>query len=184
MLNQTSPRVLFVVFSLAVLILSPVIIAFLPIGVVETMYHDSDNILLLIPLRNFILVTSAMASVIVMLLLLAWKRRIFTYALAALLVIASGVMVYYSTLSYTAIQNGGLVFKEYHTVKEYAWSDIAEIVYEYDTNSPGVYTFTTTKGETLQIQKNGQFGPAEQSAIYQAAMRQGISFIEREKGSE
>lgn len=183
MLNQKSPSVLFLVFSLAVIILSPIFIAFLPIGVVETRYHNRENILLLIPRNNFYLITGAMALIVSTLVLLAWKRKILTYTLAVLFIAGSGLMTYYSTLSYTAIQKSGLILKEYHTVKDYAWSDIAEVVYEYETYAPGVYTFTTKEGEIFEIEENGQFGPGERMAIYNVVMSQGISFIEREKGS-
>lgn len=184
MLNQKSPRVLFIIFALAAIILSPIILAFLPLVVVETMYFSRENIVLLTPRRNFILLAGAIVLLIAILVLFAWKRTIYSYGLAVFLLAGSVSMLYYSMLSYTAIHEGGIVLKEYHTVKDYAWSDIAEVIYEYETYSPGVYTFTTTLGETLQIQENGQFSPDERSAIYRVVMERGISFTEREKGSD
>lgn len=184
MLNQKSPRVLFVVFALAVILLSPIIVAFLPLVVVETMHFSRENIVLLTPRRNFTLLAGAIAFFIAFLLLFTWRRTIYTYVLAVFLLSGSVSMLYYSMLSYTAIQDSGIVLKEYHNVRNYSWRDIEEVLYEYELSSPGVYTFTTTLGETIQMQENGQFGPDERSAIYNVVVGQGIPFIEREKDSE
>ncbi len=184
MLNQKSPRVFFIVFTIAVLILSPFIIAFVPIGVVETLYFDRENIVLLIPRVNFCLMGGTMALILAILLLLAWKRHISTYIIAFLLLAGSGTMAYYSSLSYTAIQESGLVLKKYHTVHDYPWSSIVEVVYEYEPDSAGTYNFTTAGGETITIEETAQIGPAEQREIYHTVTGQGIPLIEREKGSE
>jgi len=184
MLNQKSPRVLLVVFSIAVLILSPIIILILPVGVVETIYFDRKNILLLVPRANFYLMAGTMTLIIAILLLLSWRRSVSTYIIAFLLLAGSGTAAHYSSLSYTAIQDGGLVLKKFHTVNDYPWSSIAEVVYEYDPNSSGSYIFKTTDGEAITIEENAQFGPAEQRKIYRAVTGQGITLIEREKNTE
>lgn len=123
-------------------------------------------------------------ALILAILLLAWKRHISTYIIGFLLLAGSGTAAYYSILSYTAIQDGGLGLKKYHTVRDYRWSSIVEVIYEYAPDSTGTYTFTTAGGETITINETAQFGPAEQRKIYQAGTGQGIPFIEREKGAE
>lgn len=93
-------------------------------------------------------------------------------------------MAYYSSLTYTEIQDGGLVLKKYHTVHDYRWSSIVEVVYEYEPDSAGIYIFTTAGGETITIKETAQIGPAERREIYHAVTGKEIPFIEREKLAE
>ncbi|MEQ6356938.1 hypothetical protein ABNX05_20110 [Lysinibacillus sp. M3] len=57
-----------------------------------------------------------------------------------IITIVSGLILdYFSLLSYIAIQNTQIVFKEYLHKTTYEWQDINEVIYEYEIGT-GVWT--------------------------------------------
>lgn len=95
---------------------------------------------------------------------------------------SSLVLGYFSVLSYTAIQNTKIVFKDFHHQTTYEWQVIKEVIYEYEIGSVGTYYFQTKNNEKFVIEEDGQFGAEEKSAIYNLANENGAIFVEREKG--
>ena len=113
MQHAISPQVKFVVFAVALFLLAPLCIFFVPLFYSETIYINIDHIELLIPLRNFVLIGVGFACLIVMLLLFAWKRQRLTYMLAILLVAGAVFVFGQSQRSYIAIQDVGIEMKMY-----------------------------------------------------------------------
>lgn len=68
------------------------------------------------------------------------------------------VLCYFSVLSYIAIQNTQIVFKEYLHKTTYEWQDIKEVIFEYGIGTVGTYYFQTKNNEKFAIRENGQFG--------------------------
>lgn len=181
MLNQKSPRLIFFVIVIALLLLSPIVVLFFPIAVVETLYFHRENIVLLTPKINFLLILIAILMIIFGLVILAFKRSVVTYILTILLLIGSLGSVYFSTLSYTAIQKTQIIIKEYHTTTIYKWEDIEKVIYEYEIGTFGTYYFITDNNKEFFIKENGQFGLDAKRAIYKSANENGVNFLEREK---
>lgn len=181
MLNQKSPRLIIFVIVTSLLLLSPIVVLFFPIAMVETLYFHRENIVLLTPKINFQLIFIAILMTIFGLVILAFKRSVIPYILTILLLIGSLVTVYFSTLSYTAIQKTQIIIKEYHTSTIYEWEDIQKVIYEYEIGTVGTYYFTTDNNKEFFIKENGQFSLDEKRAIYKSASENGAIFLEREK---
>lgn len=181
MLNQYSPRALWLVAAVCVLLLSPFFILLFPIAVAETFYFSKDHIVFIKPTINFILTAVAVLIIMMTCVVLAFKRNVFSYSVVGMLVVSAAATLYMGTLSYTAIQKEQVVFKEFQQETIYKWEQMEQLVYEYDIGTVGTYTFTTAGGETLEIEENGQFITEVQQAIYSLAYENDVQFIEREK---
>ncbi|WP_332651697.1 hypothetical protein [Lysinibacillus sp. 54212] len=184
MRDNLRPSLVFIVLAIAVLIVAPLVILIVPLMAVETLYFDHNNIVLITPKRNFILLTAAFLGVILALFLLSWKRNKATYALAILLVIASGVAAYLSPKSYIAIQEEGLKIKGYNHLTTYKWSDMIGILYEFSETEPANYTFSLKNGEKVHLVENGQIGSGERGIILSLARQHNIDYTEKESASE
>lgn len=184
MLHRPGISVYFFVFALGLALLSPLIILLVPITVIDTLYFSKENIVIITPIKNFVLITIAMLLVIAGIVILGFKRNILTYSIVVILLIASAVSFYLSTISYTAIQQSQIVMKNGHTAEIFPWHDLQEVVYEYETNSPGTYYFKTKNHQEFMIQENGQFNSEKKQTIYRVAKNNGIHFIERPKHGE
>lgn len=160
--------------------LTPIVVLIFPIAMVETLYFHRDNIVLITPLINFQLILLAILMIIFGLLILAFKRSVVPYIITTLLLIGSVVTVYFSTLSYTAIQKAQIIIKEYNTTKIYKWEDIQKVIYEYEKGTVGTYYFITDNNKEFSIKENGQFGIDEKRAIYKSAIENEAKFLERE----
>lgn len=180
-LNKQSSRLIFIILICVLLLISPLIVLFFPLAVTETLYFHRDNLVLLTPSKNFLLIGIAIVLVIVGLMILAIKRSVGTYVITSLLLVGSLSTVYFSTLSYTAIQHSQIIKKEYHTTNNYEWKDLQQVTYEYELGTVGTYHFLTKDNQTISIKENGQFGIEEKRAIYKSAVNNGVSFTEQEK---
>ncbi|MGE7696345.1 hypothetical protein ACQKNC_20005 [Lysinibacillus sp. NPDC094177] len=174
MLNVLSPSAKLFIFAIVLLLLSPM----LPFTISQTFYFSKDNIVLITPTYNFIMLFLAIALVILTLVILGFKRNKYTYLITLLVIVSSLVLGYFSVLSYTAIQN---IFKDFHHQTTHEWKDIKEVIYEYEVGTVGTYYFQTKNNENFVIEENGQFGPEGKSTIYNLANDNGASFIERGK---
>jgi hypothetical protein len=181
MLNELSPSAKLFIFAIVLLLLSPIIVFMLPFTISETFYFSTDNIVLITPTKNFFMLFLAFALIILSLIILGFKRNKYTFLITLLVIMSSLVLGYFSVLSYTAIQNRQIVFKEFHHQTTYKWQDIKEVIYEYEIGTVGTYYFQTKNNEKFIIEENGQFGPEGKSAIYNLANENGATFIEREK---
>ncbi|KOP78053.1 hypothetical protein AMS59_13150 [Lysinibacillus sp. FJAT-14745] len=181
MLNEISPSAKLFIFAIVLLLLSPIIVFMLPFTISQTFYYSRDNIVLITPTYNFILLFLAIALIILTLIILGFKRNKYTYLITLLVIVSSLVLGYFSVLSYTAIQNKQIVFKDFHHQTTYEWQDIKEVIYEYEIGTVGTYYFQTKNNEKFVIEEDGQFGAEEKSAIYNLANDNGATFLEREK---
>lgn len=177
--NTISTQGKFFVSAIVFFLLSIVLVLFLPITITETFYFNRDNIILLTPVKNLYLFTISLTIIFLSLVLLGFKRTHLTYCIASLLIIFSIVGGYFSLISYIAIQEKQIIVKNFQNKTIYPWSEIQEVLYEYDNGALGKYTFTTQNEYKFSIEETMRFGLDEKSAIYRIAYDNDIRFIER-----
>ena len=177
MQHAISPQVKFIVFAVALLLLAPFFMFFVPLIYSETIYINIDHLELLIPLRNFVLIGVGFACLIVMLLLFAWKRNSATYILGAILVVGAVFAFSQSQQSYIAIQDTGIEMKMYGDLKNYYWQDMSELVYDVSEEEANRYTFVMADGKTIELAENGQL-EALRGTLLWIARQHNIKYIE------
>lgn len=153
MQHAISPQVKCIVFALALLLLAPFFIFFVPLIYSETIYININYLELLIPLQNFVLIGVGFGCLIVMLLLFAWKRQRMTYILGVILVVGAVFAFSQSQRSYIAIQEDGIEMKKYGDVKNYHWQHMNEMVYDVFEENANRYTFVMADGKRLNLLK-------------------------------
>ncbi len=158
MLNELSLNGKLFIFAIALLLLSPIIVFMLPLTASQTFYYSSDNIVLINPISNFTMLLLAITLIILTLIILSFKRNKYTYLITIITIVSSLVLCYFSVLSYIAIQNTQIVFKEYLHKTTYEWQDIKEVIYGYEIGTVGTYYFQAKNNEKFAIRENGQFG--------------------------
>ncbi|EFI68897.1 hypothetical protein JIN86_18115 [Lysinibacillus sp. HST-98] len=181
MLNAFSPRAKYFIAALMLAILTPFLGFFMPLTISHTFYFNKDNVVLITPPSNFIMLLIAFGLIVLALIVLGLKRNPYIYVISSAITLSSFVLGYYSFSSYSAIQKDQIVFQQYYHQTIYKWQDIHEVIYEYEIGTVGTYYFQTTNNEKFVIMENGQFGLDEKRAIYQLAMLNGAKFTEREK---
>ena len=177
MQHATSPQVKFIVFAIALTLLTPLFVFFVPLIYSETIYINIDHLALLIPLRNFVLIGVGFACLIVMLLLFAWKRQRMTYMLGILLVVGAVFVFSQSQRSYIAIQDDGIEMNMYGDSKNYYWQDMNEMVYDVFEADANRYTFTMKDGQSIELAENGQI-EALRGTLLSIARKHNINYIE------
>lgn len=160
MLGEISIQVKFIVFALALAILSPFFIFFIPLAYFETIYIHIESWLMLIPMRNFILLGLGFLGLVIILVLLAWKRRRVTYVLGAVLLLCSLFLFFQSQRNYIAFQDSGIEMLVYGNAENYYWEDMKSIVYESSYHDGSYYTFHMKDGYAFDIAENGQLKDA------------------------
>ena len=177
MQHAISPQVKFIVFAVALALLTPLFIFFVPLIYSETLYINIDHLELLIPLRNFVLVGVGFACLIVLLLLLAWKRQRVAYILGVILVVGAVFAFSQSQRSYIAIQDSGIEMKMYGLLENYYWQDMSELVYDVFKQDANRYTFVMADGKTIELDENGQL-EALRGTLLAIARKHNITYIE------
>lgn len=181
MLNELSPTAKLYIFALALLLLSPIVVFILPFTISQTFYVSRDTIVLITPTNNFTMLFLVIALIIVALIILGFKRNTYTYLMTIIVIMSSLVLGYFSLLSFIAIQNTKIVFKEFHHQTTYEWQDIKEVIYEYEVGTVGTYYFQMKNNEKYIIEENSQFTSEVKSSIYNLTNENGATFVEREK---
>ena len=177
MQHALSPQVKFIIFAVALLLLAPFFIFFVPLIYSETVYINMDHLELLIPLRNFVLVGVGFACLIVLLLLFAWKRQRMTYMLGVILVVGAIFAFSQSQRSYIAIQDDGIEMTMYGDVKNYYWQDMSEMVYDVFEQDVNRYTFIMQDGQSVELAENGQL-EALHGTLLSIARKHNINYID------
>ena len=177
MQHAISPQVKFIVFAIALTLLTPLFVFFVPLIYSETIYINIDHLELLIPMRNFVLVGVGFACLIVLLLLFAWKRKSTTYILGVILVVGAVFAFSQSQRSYIAIQDTGIEMKMYGDVKNYYWQDMSELVYNVFEQDVNRYTFIMADGKTIELAETGQL-EALRGTLLSLARKHNITYIE------
>ena len=177
MQHATSPQVKFIVFAIALTLLTPLFVFFVPLIYSETIYINIDHLALLIPMRNFLLVGVGFACLIVLLLLFSWQRKSTTYILGVILVVGAIFAFSQSQRSYIAIQDSGIEMKMYGDVKNYYWQDMSELVYEVFEQDTNRYTFVMADGKAIELAENGQVA-ALRGTLLSIARKHNINYIE------
>jgi len=181
MLHALSVRAKYFIAALILALLTPFLAFFTPLTISQTFYTDRQDVILMTPPSNFIMLLIALGLIFVVFIVLGLKRNPSIYILACVIILSSIVLGYYSLLSYSAIQKDQIVFQQYHHQTIYNWQDLNEIIYEYEIGTFGTYYFQTKSNEQFIIEENGQFGLDEKRAIYKLAVLNGVKFMEREK---
>ncbi|HWL24213.1 MAG TPA: hypothetical protein VNR38_10775, partial [Ureibacillus sp.] len=101
MLNQPSPRTIYIIISLVIIILAPIIVLIFPLFSVETFHFDKGQIVRIPLVENFYLVAIAFITLIIGVLTLAFKRNSITYILSGVLCVMFFGLIYVSTIGYT-----------------------------------------------------------------------------------
>ena len=180
MIVGVSPRTKFILFALLVLIIAPFVIFLVPLGYFETVYVHVDSWQILIPKQNFILLGAGFLCLILILLLLAWKRQVITYVLGAVLLIGAVIVFFQSQRNYIAFQDSGVEMLVYGNVENYYWEDMKDITYvAYDPleNEANYYIFRMENGESFEVTENKQLAE-KKGTILQIARNHNIKFIE------
>ena len=176
MLHAISPQVKFIVFAVALTLLTPLFIFFVPLIYSETIYINIDHLELLIPSQNFVLIGVGFACLIVMLLLFAWKRQGITYMLGLILIVGAIFAFSQSQRSYIAIQDDGIEMNTYGDVNNYYWQDMNEIVYDVFQQDANRYTFTMENGQSIELAENSQL-EALRGTLLSIARKHNINYI-------
>ncbi|MED4077920.1 hypothetical protein P4645_17045 [Lysinibacillus fusiformis] len=114
MLHALSVRAKYFIAALIVAILTPFLAFFTPLTISQTFYAHREDVVLMTPPSNFIMLLIALGLIFVVLIVLGLKRNPNIYTLACVIIISSIVLGYYSLLSYSAIQKDQIVFQQYH----------------------------------------------------------------------
>lgn len=177
MLGEISVQVKLIVFALALTILTPFFSFFIPLAYFETIYIHIESWLMLIPMRNFVLLGIGFSGLVVVLMLLAWKRSRYTYVLGTVLLLCTLLIIFQSQRNYIAFQESGIEMLVYGHVKNYYWEDMKSIVYESDDKDGSYYIFHMRDGRAFDIAENGQLKEARGKLL--ATIRQyGVSYKE------
>ncbi|MGM9949486.1 MAG: hypothetical protein ACI33P_05140 [Lysinibacillus sp.] len=180
MIVGVSPRTKFILFALLVLIMAPFVIFLVPLAYFETVYVQVESWQMLIPKQNFILLGAGFLCLIIILLLLAWKRRAITYILGAVLLVGAVLIFFQSQRNYIAFQDSGIEMLVYGNVKHYYWEDMKDITYEvyepYD-DEVNYYIFRMEDGESFEVVENAQLAE-KKGKILQIIREYDIKFIE------
>ncbi|WP_010288586.1 hypothetical protein [Kurthia massiliensis] len=159
-IRDISTEARFVLSAIALLIIGMLVTMFAPFIYSETKYFSEDAIVWIIPMTNFWLLGLAFIIVIVMLLLLAWRRNMWTYMMSVLLIGAALFVGYLSFLSVTFIRETGIEQRDVLTTHAYTWQEIDHVVLTYDERNQEMYTFTPKKGEPFTLAQNAKTASA------------------------
>lgn len=179
MLHEKSPRAVLMVWAIVTVLLSPLVILFLPITITQSFFYDPSQIVVLAPTKNHYLLTLTFGLVFTLLVLLAIKRTKWTYLASGVLTVAAVTAFIFSTLSYVIIHPDYITVRDYWNTQEYTMDQFEAVVYEYGDDEPGRYQFITKHGEAVVIQDSPQLHFEKRGAIYKTALNYGLEFTER-----
>ena len=180
MLNEKSTRAKIGIFAIAVGLIGIIIAFFAPTVITETLHFSQDNIILLTLKSSFIISLISLVLIVAILLLLAIKHTKVTFSLASVAIVAVVAFCTWSLTNYTAIQKEQIVMKSFNNEQILKWTDIEQVVYEYDFELPyGQYIFQTAS-EEMVITETAKFGVEEKQKIYSTARSFDVAFVERE----
>lgn len=168
----------FVLLAVATLIIGSLAVLFVPLIYSETKYFSENVIVWTIPMKNFWLLGLGFVVLIVMWLLLAWRRNRWTYIFSALLFIAALGIGYASFLSVTFIRDTGIEQRDVFQKHIYQWEDIERVTLTYNEANEEVYTFIPKSGATFTLDQNSKTASAGLQTLFAAY---GIEFEEREE---
>lgn len=177
-LHDISASAKFVLLAIATIIIGSLVVLFVPLIYSETVYFNEDVIMWTIPMKNFWLLAFALIVLVMMWLLLAWRRNRWTYIMSGVLLIIVFVMGYASFLSVTFIRETGIEQRDVFTTHEYKWEDIEKVTLTYNTKNEDVYTFTPKNGEPFTLAQNQRTASAGLQTLFASY---GVAFEEREQ---
>lgn len=179
MLHEKSPRAIFGVLAIVLAISSPLIVLFTPMVQLSTFRHDSQNLLMTIPIMNYYLLSAAFIILIMIFAILAFKRNKTIYTVVTALFIISCGLVYLSSLSYIQIHTDFVRIKNFNSETTYPMNEMKTIVHEYGIDENGQYLFYTKDNEEIIIADTPLMDIEKQRKLYRIASEHGVEFIER-----
>lgn len=148
---------------------------FIPMLYSETVYFNRDTIVWYIPLKNFWLLGLACGVIILILILLAFKRNFISYILSAIMLAASIFIGYLSFLNVTIINNEHIYIKDLFNEQNYLWSDMNEVVLYYGEENYEEYVFSFKDGSELTLWNNPRL-KGSTSALYSIFQKYDIPY--------
>lgn len=179
MLHEKSPRAIFMVWAIVVVLLAPLFILFMPLVITQTFFYDPEQIVVLAPAKNHGLITWSFGLVFAILVMLALKRNKWTYLMTGVLTLASVATFALSTLSYVAIHPEHITIQNYTEKNRYDMDEFTKVIYEYGVSERGRYQFITKTGEAVYIEDSPQLEFEKRSKIYRTALAHDLEFVER-----
>jgi thiol:disulfide interchange protein len=177
-LHDISASARFVLLAVATIIIGSLVVLFAPLIYSETVYFNEDVIMWTIPMKNFWLLGLALIVLVMMWLLLAWRRNRWTYVASVVLFIATCVLGYASFLSVTFIREAGIEQRDVFKTHVYQWEDIEKVTLTYNEKAEDVYTFTPKNGEPFTLEQNQRTASAGLQTLFSTY---GVAFEEREQ---
>ena len=168
MLHSISTRGRFIIAAMLVCLVGGFLAIFIPIIYSETVYfnHNREAIIWYIPSKNFWLLTLSVAIIVLILILLAFKRNVITYIASAIMVAASIFIGYTSFLSVTIIDEEHLYIKGVFEETTILWSEMNEVVLYYEKETGfEEYAFILNDGSQIILWNNPHL-KAEAPALY------------------
>lgn len=165
-MHGPSTRGKFLIAALVVALIGSFLCMFSPLIFAQTFYYSRDTILMLIPSQNFVLLGVAMLLVMSLLVLLAFIRTRWSYALAAVLVACALTTTYAAFISITLIEEDGMVVNDVFTKQQYAWDDVAAVTYYYTAHTDeGAYVFILKGGKEITIAETPLFDDYKKNVL-------------------
>lgn len=182
MVTGLSTRGRWLITALIFLLVGIISVLIIPFAVFQTLYNQSNYIVLTIPLLNFQYFIYSLLAILACILLLAFVRKWYTYMVLAIVTIL-GIAVSSSALtSYFAVEETSISYKYFQTEEQFLWTDIASITFEYmDGRQEADYILHLHDGSTFTFPHTGSIGSDGKRSIYREAVKHDISFTEQKK---
>lgn len=180
MADKQSPQTIFIIWAMIVGLCTPFVVFFLPLVISALWYEQDENIALFIPVVNFWTTTLGLVGLIIGLSLLAWKRNKYMYGVFGLLLVASLLSFYFSSLSYTAIQEDQMVRKIFHQTHIYPWEEMEKVEYVFVYGAKGTYYFTAKNGDTWSLLESGLLDTRAQTRFHSRLKTYEVELVEKE----
>lgn len=166
--------------AVTVAILTPFIILLHPIfhSIIFTGI-DPLSLFILSPIYKRLIFLGSL-FVVASLGLLGYKRNKLLIATSFSLFILGIGMWYFSVQNYISMNDEHILKKSYFSKEQFEWKEFTDIVYEYNDEDKGDYTFTLVTGEKFIIKEN-ELRTDGKSQIYNSAVANNIPFTERSK---
>lgn len=177
-LHDISVPARFVLLAIATIIIGSLVVLFAPLIYSETAYFNEDAIIWTIPMKNFWLLGLAFIVLVMMWLLLAWRRNRWTYIVSAVMLMMVFVIGYASFLSVTFIRDTGIEQRDVFKTHAYQWEEIEQVTLTYNAKAEEIYTFTPKNGEPFTLEQNQKTASAGLQTLFSTY---GIAFEEREQ---
>lgn len=177
MLHSVSTRGRFLIAALIYFLSAIILVFIMPFAVTETIYNREDYLLLAIPFTNFSYFALSLGSILLCIILLAFKRSMATILLSVAVTIGAIFLSVHALTGYITIQDDSIAVKTLWNEQSYEWDHMSQIVFEYEGNR-GDFIFTFDDGSEYVLPYSGSIGSKGKSLIYTKSNAFNIPFSE------